>query len=123
MALGSKLRGNYPCLLILQILSLFGFIFKNYHYLVFIFVDTRLAQLAYIASILEPREESADNISEYYGMHLGPIAMSAAKMLHTYLVDVLTSKNSDVLVYDISFGGIITKNGFQDSMEDFGNGW
>lgn len=84
----------------------------------------RLAQLAHIAHELEldytKRTESRKNgVNTVYG----PVTTKAVDLLHLYLSDFLESKVNDHLVYDVNFGGIITKNGLINMQEDFGNGW
>ena len=75
----------------------------------------RLAQLAHIAHELELGDDSKEKF--------GIVTTQATKLLHHYLSYFLESKNDDYLVYDVAFGGIVTKNGLRDKQEDFGNGW
>lgn len=83
----------------------------------------RLAQLAHIAFVLQPKpsttESSKSNVTDAH-FSLGD---EAGKLLYRYLSKFLEGETSDKLVYDINFGGIITQNGLRNKQEDFGNGW
>ena len=74
----------------------------------------RLAQLAHIAHQVELHGHN----SAY-----GPVTTKAVELLHYYLSEFFESKNDDVLIYDVSFGGMVSKNGLTDKQDDFGNGW
>eukprot|EP00979_Chaetoceros_neogracilis_P008553 scaffold1904_cov280-Chaetoceros_neogracile.AAC.15 len=84
----------------------------------------RLAQLCRIASVLEtplsPREHDSD---EDDGTVYKALTLKGTRLLHSYLTNFLDGVNSDNLVYDINFGGLISRNGLSDMSEDFGNGW
>ena len=83
----------------------------------------RLAQLAHIIHILQPFP-LVNTANSNSNAHESSILLnSATRLLHSFLSKLLDSKNSDMLVYDIDFGGIVTKRGLTDSNEDFGNGW
>mmetsp|Transcript_26055 Transcript_26055/g.39396 ORF Transcript_26055/g.39396 Transcript_26055/m.39396 type:complete len:954 (-) Transcript_26055:1036-3897(-) len=71
----------------------------------------RLAQLIHIAKVLGEDEESSTIIHH------------AVTTLVHFVTLFLEGENKDALVYDTDFGGIITKDGLNDFMGDFGNGW
>lgn len=80
----------------------------------------RLAQLGHIASVLEaPRSDN--NVTA--GEPTKSLTHRATRLLHGYLSNFLDGINTDNLVYDVNFGGIITRNGLLNMQEDFGNGW
>ena len=72
----------------------------------------RLAQLAHIAHVLETNNTGDDSMT-----------VSITKTLHKFLTSFVSGNNVDKLLYDVNFGGIVSKNGLLDSMDDFGNGW
>lgn len=78
----------------------------------------RLAQLAYITDLLESKQLDSET-----GLNGTPMAKQAAELLFKYLSAYLDSKNSDNLVYDKNFGGMISKDGLLNREADFGNGW
>ena len=51
------------------------------------------------------------------------LATQSTSSLYHYLVAFLDGKNSDNLLYDTNFGGVITRDGLMNSQADFGNGW
>ena len=60
-------------------------------------------------------------IADYLGI---PNALSTAiASLETSLTPWLTSSNPDTFLYDETYGGIVSKNGLQNSAADYGNGW
>ena len=63
-------------------------------------------------------EHSDFNVSK-----MKELSMKANSLLHRYLTAFLDGVNSDNLVYDANFGGIITRNGLLNKQADFGNGW
>lgn len=63
-----------------------------------------LAGLADYLGILEMRDEAVDT-------------------LRTWLTPWLEGTNDDKLVYDKSYGGMVTTNGISDKMADYGMGW
>jgi len=69
----------------------------------------RLAQLIHIAKVLKGCEETS-------------IHQATTTLFH-FVTMFLEGKNDDFLVYDTSFGGVITTDGLNDFMGDFGNGW
>jgi len=73
----------------------------------------RLAQLAHIASVLEPKKKGGEKPS---------LTETITEVLHQYLSAFLLGQNKDKLLYDTVFGGIVSQNGLTDSMDDFGNG-
>ncbi len=77
----------------------------------------RLANLAHIASVLEDPFPKASNATA------PPLTGRATELLHGFLSKFLDSLNEDSLVYDLNFGGIITKKGLLNHEADFGNGW
>lgn len=82
----------------------------------------RLAQLCHIASILEPT--SSQNTNDTHSAFVSKILTNrATSMLHDFLTKFLDGSSTDNLLYDINFGGIITRNGVLNMQEDFGNGW
>ena len=74
----------------------------------------RLANLGHIASVLEDHQPDASSTS---------LTRRATDLLHNFLTKFLDNMDSDNLVYDLNFGGIITRNGLIDQGADFGNGW
>mmetsp|Transcript_9400 Transcript_9400/g.14530 ORF Transcript_9400/g.14530 Transcript_9400/m.14530 type:complete len:1006 (+) Transcript_9400:256-3273(+) len=73
----------------------------------------RLAQLAHIAKVVNvalPSEVSQSLLN------------SATLKLHDSLLDLFFGNVNDELVYDIKFGGIVSKNGLRGVNEDYGNG-
>ena len=90
----------------------------------------RLAQMAYLADLLESsqqEQEQADSIGGDAGTDPGEegpsLATQASELLYKYLSAYLDSKTQDNLLYDQNFGGILSKNGLMDSHADYGNGW
>jgi len=71
----------------------------------------RLAQLAYISNLLKSIGVPND------------IPETATTLLHDYLTAFLRDEGSDRLLYDVNFGGLISKDGLNNSLADFGNGW
>ena len=67
----------------------------------------RLARLSFIADYLG----ILDSLS------------TAVVNLETALTPWLTSKNADTLLYDNTYGGIVSKNGLANPQADYGNGW
>jgi len=60
-------------------------------------------------------------ISDYLGI---PEARSQAlAILESSITPWITGANSDALLYDHLWGGLITTNGLADSQADFGSGW
>lgn len=76
----------------------------------------RLAQLVNIARTLTAEE------SGFGDKYLSAIH-DAQLVLHNFLVAFLTGEVKDSLVFDSNFGGLVTKDGLDDYMNDFGNGW
>lgn len=54
---------------------------------------------------------------------LEQLSKKANGLLLKYLSAFLDDVNSDNLLYDANFGGIITRNGLLNRQADFGNGW
>ena len=54
---------------------------------------------------------------------LDSLVMESSNLLYSYLSKFFHLIDSDNLVYDTNFGGIITWNGLLNMQEDFGNGW
>ena len=54
---------------------------------------------------------------------LNLLSKKAKSILHKFLSTFLDGANSDNLLYDVNFGGIITSNGLLNRQDDFGNGW
>ena len=54
---------------------------------------------------------------------LDSLVLESASLLHRHLSDFFHLVDSDNLVYDANFGGIITLNGLLNMQDDFGNGW
>jgi endo-1,3(4)-beta-glucanase len=67
----------------------------------------RMAQLALIA----------DNLG------IAEVRQQAVAILEQSLTPWVTGGNADTLVYDKTYGGIVTMNGLADAMADFGSGW
>eukprot|EP00611_Tribonema_gayanum_P022367 TRINITY_DN4473_c0_g1_i2.p1 TRINITY_DN4473_c0_g1~~TRINITY_DN4473_c0_g1_i2.p1 ORF type:complete len:851 (+),score=326.08 TRINITY_DN4473_c0_g1_i2:148-2553(+) len=67
----------------------------------------RLARIALITDQLGDNETSKE----------------AADALGPYLAPWLDGENPDALLYDTAWGGVVSKRGLEDEMEDFGNGW
>jgi len=86
----------------------------------------RLAQLAHIAFLLQAKPSTIKidkvNYTDLYKSS-DSIGVEAGKLLHGYLTKFLNGENTDKLVYDRNFGGIISHNGLLNKQEDFGNGW
>ena len=94
----------------------------------------QLARLANLAKILcnfqgvddETNRSNADGdtvVREDRHSKLDVLASKAADLLYGYLSKFLDDGNSDNLVYDSNFGGIVTRDGLYNSEADFGNGW
>ena len=79
----------------------------------------RLAQLAHIASVLEPSSETGKAGDD----SADSLTVQITKVLHRYLSAYLLGQNRDKLLFDANFGGIVSINGLKDSQDDFGNGW
>jgi endoglucanase Acf2 len=77
---------------------------------------SRLAQLIHISNVLLQGDESLSNKYE-------SVVQAAQDKLHNFLTAFLSGKTIDSLVYDVNFGGLVTKDGLDDFMNDFGNGW
>lgn len=71
----------------------------------------RLAQLSHIAAVL------TSDVGK------NSLAVQIGEVLHGLLASFLSGESTDELLYDTNFGGIVSKNGLRDSMDDFGNGW
>jgi endo-1,3(4)-beta-glucanase len=67
----------------------------------------RMAQLALIA----------DNLG------IADVRQQAISNLQQSLTPWITGMNADTLVYDKTYGGMVTVNGLADAMADFGSGW
>jgi endoglucanase Acf2 len=84
----------------------------------------RLAQLCRIASVLEtPISEKEHDSDENDGTVYKTLTRKGTRLLHDALTKFLDGVNSDFLVYDINFGGIVSNDGLLNMNEDFGNGW
>lgn len=94
----------------------------------------QVARLANLAKILYnfldiDDETSGSNSVENAGgredrdSKLEIVASKAANLLYGYLSAFLDDGNTDNLVYDSNFGGIVTRDGLYNSEDDFGNGW
>ena len=81
----------------------------------------RLAQLVHIANVLirTMSNETDTNSDENYST----LIADATSALHYFVTAFLSGKNTDIILYDINFGGLVTKDGLLDFMSDFGNGW
>jgi len=66
---------------------------------------------------------SADTIGMFDEAKLKLMSKKANDLLLKFLSAFLDDVNSDNLLYDTNFGGIITRNGLLNSQADFGNGW
>jgi len=82
----------------------------------------RLAQLAHIAAVMEGHLHVDDRTIDKETPSMS-LSRRATGLLHKFVTEFLDGKNADNLVYDVNFGGIITKNGLENKEEDFGNGW
>lgn len=82
----------------------------------------RLAQLAHIAAVMEGHVHVDDTTIDKDTPSMS-LSRRATGLLHKFVTEFLDGKNADNLVYDVNFGGIITKNGLENKEEDFGNGW
>lgn len=78
----------------------------------------RLAQLIHIAKMLLDAADSP-SITKKYSF----IIEDSQAVLHDFLMAFLSGGTADPLVYDTNFGGLVTKDGLDDFMNDFGNGW
>jgi hypothetical protein len=67
--------------------------------------------------------KDGSNVDNNYRTKLKFLLKKATDLLHKYLTAFLDEVNSDNLVYDANFGGIITRNGLLNMQADFGNGW
>lgn len=76
----------------------------------------RLAQLIHIANVLLHDD---DGLNGKYAS----VTEAAQDKLHGFLTAFLTGETVDSLVYDVNFGGLVTQDGLEDFMNDFGNGW
>jgi endo-1,3(4)-beta-glucanase len=76
----------------------------------------RLAQLVHIAKTLTAEESG-------FGDKYISAIQDAQLVLYKFLDAFLTGQIQDSLVYDSNFGGLVTKDGLDDYMNDFGNGW
>lgn len=76
----------------------------------------RLAQLINIGKTLTAEESS-------FGKQYASAILDAQMVLHNFLTSFLTGETDDSLVFDSNFGGLVTKDGLDDYMNDFGNGW
>ncbi|CAJ1937948.1 unnamed protein product [Cylindrotheca closterium] len=76
----------------------------------------RLAQLINIAKTL-----TADQSG--FGNKYTSAIHDAQLVLHHFLSAFLSGETDDSLVFDSDFGGLVTKDGLDDYMNDFGNGW
>eukprot|EP00980_Cylindrotheca_fusiformis_P016123 scaffold4790_cov98-Cylindrotheca_fusiformis.AAC.7 len=79
----------------------------------------RLAQLIHIAKVLLDTEDDTSSLSQKYGS----VIEESQEALYGFLVAFLSGTTADPLVYDTNFGGLVTQDGLDDSMNDFGNGW
>lgn len=78
----------------------------------------RLAQLVHIARVLVTTSSSLMEDGSYW-----PMIEYGTTAVHDFVTAFLSGKNSDILVYDNNFGGLVTRDGLNDFMGDFGNGW
>jgi endoglucanase Acf2 len=85
--------------------------------------SARMAQLAHISHLYMMNVNSTDMPLDDDSIAAAQIVFETAhSTLRTALASLLSSKVSDRLVYDSSFGGMVTINGLMDSHADFGNG-
>ncbi len=68
-------------------------------------------------------QQNETNTSDGQLEVLRSLYTQSTTMLHHFLAAFFTNRNSDNLVYDANFGGVITRNGLINMQEDFGNGW
>jgi endoglucanase Acf2 len=80
----------------------------------------RLAQLVHIANVLL---RTSSNETETDTSSYSTLIKDSTSKLHYFVTAFLSGKNTDVLVYDVNFGGLVTRDGLLDFMGDFGNGW
>jgi hypothetical protein len=80
----------------------------------------RLAQLVHVANVLL---RTSSNETEIDTNSYSTLIKDSTSTLHTFVTAFLSGKNTDILVYDVNFGGLVTRDGLLDSMGDFGNGW
>ena len=88
--------------------------------------------------ITETKKETPATDSYNFGKEVSRVAMlagsadylgildmrdQAIEILQTWLTPWLEGTNEDKLLYDKSYGGVVTKNGIGDKMADFGMGW
>jgi endo-1,3(4)-beta-glucanase len=78
----------------------------------------RLAQLIHIAKVLLDASDSS-SLDKKYGL----IIQESQAVLFDLLTAFLSGSTADALVYDTNFGGLVTQDGLDSSMNDFGNGW
>jgi len=84
----------------------------------------RLAQLAHIAYVLEPKSLRKESSHNYTNVSESSKSLvdEAGRVLHGYLTKFLDGLAVDKLLYDRNFGGIVSQNGLINDLADFGNG-
>lgn len=78
----------------------------------------RLANLGHMASILESNHTDADSNTTST-----PLSDKATQLLYDSMANFFENENDERLVYDMNFGGIVTKHGIENHEANFGNGW
>lgn len=87
----------------------------------------RLAQLTHITSVMDfsthvRSNHTSNTTSKDKGPTASPTFSDGISKLHSFLVEFLAGNETDKLVYDARFGGIVSQEGLLDSEADFGNG-
>jgi endo-1,3(4)-beta-glucanase len=83
----------------------------------------RLAQLAHIADMMDYSAFAQGNHTQNVTKPTASPAFADAKSkLHSFLVSFFDGQETDKLVFDAKFGGIVSQDGLYNSEADFGNG-
>ena len=74
-------------------------------------------------NITETTSSTSNNDDDIFQLRVEAAFQKALSLLFKYITAFLDDTNSDNLVYDTNFGGIITHNGLLNPQADFGNGY
>ncbi|KAG5183806.1 glycosyl hydrolase family 81-domain-containing protein, partial [Tribonema minus] len=78
--------------------------------------SARMARLALIA-------EELGEMGYRTRQRCGALSLQAVSVIEDAMAAWLRNDNSDLLVYDKTWGGVVTYDGLNDAAADFGNGW